>query len=315
MKIFQFIKFVKAVINTIFGRGAILLLPFLPGVASCQHSAFFNAGEPLLLDVVPGATAAFSVRQLSSTYTGSAVEVRRASDNATQQIGFEGGQIDLGVLTSFCNGTDCFVRTWYDQSGNGNHATQTTAANQPKIWDSSTGVILENGKPGIRFDGTDDFLDNSGFGISGNDPRAYFIVSEIPIAGNYTFLSQSDGTTNGNGQHWIITSETAGLAVRIFGGNIVFNQDAVGYNLISNLYSGSNVTEATMFKNGISLSVASSVSKAVNTIDSVNYIGKQFGGSPGYFPSIMQEIIMYNSDKAANRLAIETNVNNFFSIY
>ena len=79
-----------------------------------------------LLDDYSGAAAAYSLRLLSSTYTGYAIRVRRASDNAEQDIGFVNNELDTSTLTSFCSGTNGFVKTWYDQSGNGNDATQTT---------------------------------------------------------------------------------------------------------------------------------------------------------------------------------------------
>ncbi len=94
-----------------------------------------------VLDLYPGAAVALSAaRLLDSTYTGDAIRVRRASDNAEQDIGFDAsGELDTSALATFCAGTDGFVKTWYDQSGNGNDATQGTTASQPKIYDSVTG--------------------------------------------------------------------------------------------------------------------------------------------------------------------------------
>lgn len=91
-----------------------------------------------LLDAYPGAAAAYSIRKLRTAYTGSAIRVRRSSDNAEQDIGFSGANIDTSALTSFCSGTNGFVTTWYDQSGNAKNATQTTAANQPQIVSSGS---------------------------------------------------------------------------------------------------------------------------------------------------------------------------------
>ena len=110
-----------------------------------------------LLDTYPNAAAAYSVRLLRTAYTGSAIRVRRSSDNAEQDIGFVSGSLDTSSLTSFCGAGNGFVTTWYDQSGNGNNATQTTAANQPQIV-SSGNVLTTNGKPSAQFDGTNDFL-------------------------------------------------------------------------------------------------------------------------------------------------------------
>jgi hypothetical protein len=42
--------------------------------------------RPLLLDAVPGAAAAYSLRQLSNAYTGPVVTVRRSSDNAEEDF-------------------------------------------------------------------------------------------------------------------------------------------------------------------------------------------------------------------------------------
>ena len=91
-----------------------------------------------LLDSYPGAAAAYSVRLLKSTYTGSAIRVRRSSDNAESDIGFSGGNLDTSALTTFCGAGNGFVTTWYDQSGGGNNLTQTTAAQQPQIVSSGS---------------------------------------------------------------------------------------------------------------------------------------------------------------------------------
>ena len=43
---------------------------------------------PLLLDTYPNAAVAYSLRKLRTAYTGAAIRVRRSSDNAEQDIGF-----------------------------------------------------------------------------------------------------------------------------------------------------------------------------------------------------------------------------------
>ena len=65
-----------------------------------------------LLDEYSGAVAAFSTRKLLSTYTGPAIEVRRDSDHAVQDIGFDSeGNLDTGSLLSFVNTESGYVRT------------------------------------------------------------------------------------------------------------------------------------------------------------------------------------------------------------
>jgi hypothetical protein len=77
---------------------------------------FQSGGAPFvgLLDLYPSAAAAYSVRRLSGVYSGSLMEVRRSSDNALQDIGFDAnGDLDTASLLSFVGEEDAFVRTWY----------------------------------------------------------------------------------------------------------------------------------------------------------------------------------------------------------
>lgn len=87
------------------------------------------------VDEIGGAlpALAYGTRKMVSSYNGPAIRVRRASDSIEIDIGFNGGVLDAGALDAFIAGTTGFVRTYYDQTGRGHHATQTTAASQPKI--------------------------------------------------------------------------------------------------------------------------------------------------------------------------------------
>lgn len=71
------------------------------------------------------------------------------------------------------------VSQWNDQSGNGNHLYQSTAANQPTfISDEGDGL------PGIRFDGVNDILGIAG-GANiniGNDVTFYIVWKKQPAA-------------------------------------------------------------------------------------------------------------------------------------
>ena len=112
---------------------------------------YFTQNTPLL-DTYTGAAAAYSLRKLRSAYSGSAIRVRRSNDNAETDIGFNVfGELDTVSLAAHCGSNNGFVKTWYDQSGSANDATQTNTANQPKIYDGTTGVVTNsNGKPAIQ---------------------------------------------------------------------------------------------------------------------------------------------------------------------
>jgi hypothetical protein len=104
------------------------------------------------------ASVAYGLRRLRRLYTGFCIRVKRSSDNAQLDIGFDSqGNLDILALLAFVGTGSGFVTIWYDQSGNGRNATQTTAANQPQI--VANGVLqTEGGKPAILFDGVDDYL-------------------------------------------------------------------------------------------------------------------------------------------------------------
>lgn len=84
----------------------------------------------------------YSVRSVGG-YSGPVMRVRRSSDNTEQDIGTSGGNLDTVSLLAFVGAGNGFVRTWYDQSGQANHVTQTTLASQPQI--VAAGVVILNG--------------------------------------------------------------------------------------------------------------------------------------------------------------------------
>ena len=101
--------------------------------------SIFGFGQPvrLLLENNPGATGAYSLRKLSGIYSGPAVRVRRSSDNAETDIGFSDKDFNMSAFNAFVGGGTGYVVTFYDQSGNGNHLTQSSASDQHYIVSSS----------------------------------------------------------------------------------------------------------------------------------------------------------------------------------
>lgn len=93
-------------------------------------------------------------KKLISDYSGYAVQVRRSSDDALRNFGFDKwGDIEsTEILTWVGSGNDGFVRIVYNQV-NSNYAYQTTDAEQPKI--VAAGVFQT---AGLKFDGSDDYM-------------------------------------------------------------------------------------------------------------------------------------------------------------
>jgi hypothetical protein len=179
-------------------------MPILNNIANAflgatQVSAIYRGAEKIwpsftgLLDLYPNAAVAYSLRRLRSGYTGSAIRVRRSSDSAEQDIGFVSNVLDTASLLTFVGAGDGFVTTWYDQSGLGLNATQTTAGVQPEI---VLGGVLwtQNGNPAVRF------LDPSGpaaildrlnvplFHVNTQAYIAYFWSYAMKTNGTFPFL-------------------------------------------------------------------------------------------------------------------------------
>lgn len=114
-----------------------------------------------ILDTVTGAGAAYSTRKLRTAYTGSAIRVRRSSDNTEQDIGFDSnGDLDTAALLAHCGSNDGYVTTWYDQTTNARDVTQATTTSQPRIVNAGT-IDVQNSVPSLFFNGTSHILFNS----------------------------------------------------------------------------------------------------------------------------------------------------------
>jgi hypothetical protein len=110
--------------------------------------------------------AAYGLRRLRRLYTGFCIRVRRSSDNAELDIGFDSqGNLDILALLSFVGTGSGFVTTWYDQSGNGRNATQPTAGSQPQIV-ANGAIETQSGRPVLCPDGIDDTMVVSPSGVT-----------------------------------------------------------------------------------------------------------------------------------------------------
>ncbi len=86
------------------------------------------------LDGAPGSVAALGLRRLLTSWTGPALNLRRASDGARQDILFTpSGDLDAFGVQAFLGSSTGWIAAWYDQSGHRNHAVQATNAQQPQL--------------------------------------------------------------------------------------------------------------------------------------------------------------------------------------
>jgi hypothetical protein len=260
----------------------------------------------LLLDLYPNAAAAYSLRKLRAAYSGSAVRVRKevSSVSSETDIGFAAdGSLDTASLLAFASDADSgdvFVVTWYDQSLS-NNATQSTAANQPKIV-SGGSLVTENGKPAIDFDGVNDcFILDSKITIS-TTVLFVDVMSNIGVgfsapygsnnSSNGVYFPRSRSLFQGNG-----FSDNSSV-VDLYG-----SQSVTSISSVSGIYN--------IYQNGVVR--GSSGTYTGNTVSTM--MVRRSSDLLGITSGKLQERIIYNnSDQSANRTGIESNQATFYGI-
>jgi len=271
---------------------------------------------PLLLDTYSGATAAYSLRKLSTSYTGYAIRVRRSSDNTSQDISFDGsGNLDTTSLTSFVGANSGFVTTWYDQSGNSLNMVQATATNQPTI--VSNGILItQNSKPALYFSNN---ILQSGRVFSTSNFSIFSTISGNSGQSNNVLLCQHTGSADTGRTVFIQPSDVAspysklktffnnGTSYSVISNNIVFDNALKLVNITSN---GSGTT--TQFVNSTQEGTLSGQSwTPVNTLTTLGALGNAANFYTGY----VGELVMYTTNQLTNRTGIESNINSFYTIY
>lgn len=250
----------------------------------------YNPVIPLLLDLYPNASVAYSLRKLRTAYTGNAMRVRRSSDNTEQDIGFNGSELDTSALTSFCSGTNGFVTTWYDQSGNSRNATQATAANQPRIVNAG---IVENmlSKPSILH-------------TSGN---SFLTLSSVVLSNDYSLIGVIK--FNSLNKEWLGTPSygiynEANAIYHNFAGPI-----GASFGTLPSLpFLRKAGNTASLFNNG-------SLLGAFSGLGSFSFSSLSGEGSAYNMVGYISETIVYATDQSTNRSGIESNINSYYNIY
>lgn len=256
---------------------------------------------PLLDQYGVNVKVAYSVRKLSSTYSGNCIRVRNGS-NVDADIGFDSnGNLDEAALLTHCGSGDGFIAKWYDQSGNGGDLVQATDAQQPQIV-SSGAVLKENGKPIITGLAASN---GSHLGLSGTK-STYF-----PTTGQYYFFSVSKVSTS----RAILYREDTKFQL--------IAQDESSSTSVRNASYSSN----TYRKNGAAFTDFSTREKIYdnftsqhlltingNLIHTINSFVLGYG-TASFANWSMQEFIVYEGDKASDQSNIETAINGHYSIY
>jgi hypothetical protein len=243
-----------------------------------------------------GAEAAYSTRRLNGNYSGDCMTIRRASDGTTQSIGFVGEEIDESAIETFCTGTTCTVATWFDQSGNGNHATQPTPANQPTIYTGGQ-LVKEGGRLTLDFDSTDRF-ELSTLSITSGTALSYFWIMNPTGGTSYRWILHSQET-----DYFVPIADDGATNTKYDGftnGSFFADGQSVTINNRNDVYD----TYSNAFRLGALIGETT-----VNVTSS--RIGTRSTGSFG-IDGILSEFILYDSNKSSVRTDIEGNISAYF---
>lgn len=214
-------------------------------------------------------------------------------------------QADAGVTL---NGTT--VSEWADQSGQGHHAYQGTAASQPTL------VTTALGNPGLRFDGLNDFL------LFTNNINELGGLTIFMVANNNS-AAQTGGTGYGDSPaiFWNETASWGWVFLSPFQTNVNWRIGTTVANnneryarpaSISANYSLTtlvkNISDETLYVDGV-------LARAVNNKGIMTYGVREDGylgrGSSSYFNGDILEVLVYNvalSD--TDRQAVEDYLHN-----
>jgi hypothetical protein len=197
---------------------------------------------------------------------------------------------------------DAFVKTWYDQSGNGYHATQSVDANQPQIVSSGV-IVTENGKPAI-YGGVNTPLIASTPGIA----QPYTIIAAVKgnDVGGQRFIS--DGQSLNVSQFAIQNSNQIG----IYAGTGVYHDTTVNLtsSFVGYAYFSSSNSEVSI---NIEPTTTGSVGSG-NLGNAITLFNNGGGGSRG-LRGYMQEWLLYTTNQSASRNLITDNINGYYNIF
>ena len=285
-------------------------MPFISASVISPYNSIRGGAEgvlvPLLLDLYPDASAAYSLRKLRADYNGPAIRVRvDIPDTDPYDIGFDSnGELDVADLLSKAAGNDAYVDTWYDQSG-GNNITQVTADNQPQIVSNGV-VVTTSGNYAVDFTSSAKYLVNATFNNSTAISSVFTLIKSASSSGTQIITDSTDSSTRQVSGYY-----GAGPSVyNIFKGIVTRSQTLHNTNL--NLLSTFFDVNSDLYLNGVKI------------IDSVNAgssnrqgftLGSGVNGVVPFNGSIFEVIIFDEQNKSNDRVGIETNINTHYTIY
>ena len=251
-----------------------------------------GGGYQYLLDNIAPTTSrgAFSLRELSSSYSGACIRVRRSSDNTEQDIGFDSyHKVDTIALLTFC----------------GRNRTQTIQNRQPRIVLNGVVETFKN-KPAINFFQSTSCLQH--------DVTTILVPNTTNVSASFVYSNQQVGNSvlfwAGSSQYAYAStsgSSSSAYAQMSIGGNYInnvvttINTRGQSYNAV---YSATNYISHQFYNLNIQASWQ----------NRINWGGYGLLSGDFIFLGYYAEEIYYNGDAQSVFSEVYLNEKNYYTI-
>lgn len=259
--------------------------------------------------------------QMDATQTYAA-RVRRSSDSAETDVGFDSNQVVSlsspvaagGTLTTWAGSDDVFVVTMYNQGSGGAtfDLTQSTVGNQAKLL-SAGALITQGGRTFIEFDGSNDLYSTTGTDTWANGQYSVFGDVRSKSAKNGMILGQFRSTQANRilQLYYNATNVITGIyADETGGGSTTANSGSVSINTNYDVAGFKGAVNCQTFVNGTG--GTAQTSPATNPSES---LGFDYGSLTDYSATTLDGynsyVVVYKSDQIANESNIRTLITSF----
>lgn len=275
-----------------------------------------------ILDTYSNSAAAYSLRKLKAAAAYS-VRVRRNNDQATTDVLVDDtGSLTLssivssgGSLGTWVGANSAFINIWYDQSENGFDIPEVGTGG-PRIINAGA-LDTKGALSSINFNGTSQKLEkgNSLLALDDGNPFSIFTVCANTAAETVgVILTTTD--LEGDKLNMLRDSRATGK------GNVSIKESGVTSDyLLSVGRSDTDQVLQSFITNGTLRSAFDNgAAGGTDSVDNGSYInenlriGVQLSGTT-YLAGQLQEIIIFSTDKTSDRVAIESDINNHYSIF
>ncbi len=246
-------------------------------------------------------------RTFTNAQTGLRLDITSPFGSSNPSIEIWGAQINAGdsaqpyqQTVATANDGNGFVTTWYDQSDNARHVTQTTAGSQPNIM--KNGVLNEDENGNVFLDFDTKFMEASvGIGSASSIVAVY--SKSVTAVNLHVFGSGKDLGLNGVN----IFEDSSGRTNVTKDINRYY--DAVDNSLNKKILVGENTSTVAYYKNGVQNILSNAVATAVESAK-ISIGTSSFPAQVKFYAGM----IFQNQLSTTDRQALERNQGAYYGI-